>query len=589
MSGNRTKTEFGFSGLKNIVYALLTFGLFLTCVNAFDNSSEFLINKTFDENNESDSTEEFSNETLNKTKKNGTIPKGNATSDDAIVKRSSNDNCSEDQFLNTTTNLCQNLRCIPPDGTIWNHTCVNCTSDANCDTKQTCNLTAHKCQAKTPLLPNKREYFLPIILMTAITSIFILLFILWASQRDIEGNIIPQKHYFIIKQLFRHLPAASAVLQEESKQKQREILELGKHAAFISGLFITIITFFIIIIVEGFAILHFFPDIIIYFLILSMLIIFFTTIFAFCLKGYVSSLLIGFFSGLGVFLIFLIKVFSILDIDIGVVSIPLYMPASSFLGVLAYVFVSLYYDPSKIYEGDDDKRVRAFLARFVAAILLGIAVYVVLQPVAPSDNDTTHTAYWYAFFGFASGFYISQIVHFLRRKIIMFISEEGFREDERNRIIINMENNPEGYTLLSVNEIKKICDDAKIDEDEFKKRIDFIRFIGVNASKILADKGIKSFEDLMLVSEDKINKIIDKVEYKKIVAYIKILGAEKVRNLSKKGIGYKEFLNISDERIKELCSELKINEDEFKNERGAFTQRCTSIENEFNEKINKKE
>ena len=248
------------------------------------------------------------------------------------------------------------------------------------------------------------------------------------------------------------------------------------------------------------------------------------------------------------------------------------MPAFSFLGVLAYIFVSLYYNPSKGDIKEDESRARTFLARFFAAIGIGIAVYVVLHPFSNADADTVeYTKYAFASFGFASGFYISSVLGLLRRKIMNLIDGAGFEEDEneriarkkeeeRNGIMTEMKVHPEVYMSLSNDGIKTTCDKTKIDVEEFKKRIDFIKFVGTKAFKKLAEKGIIGFEDMILLSDEGACtiKCIDEGEYIKIINYVKILGAGKVRNLFNKGITHKEFPNLRMKRSMSYAKNLKL-------------------------------
>lgn len=433
------------------------------------------------------------------------------------------------------------------------------------------------------LLPVERELFPRTILITAITSILISFYILWAINRDIETAFIRKENYFAWRLCLKKENDTRKSPSEQQYQEDR----IQRERAFFCGLWTTIFALSIIgIAVIGSPVLIFGwgKGILIYSLILFMLILFFTVIFTVTMVGYIHPLALGLLSGVGTFLIFLSWLFSIHNINIGIIEIPIYMPASSFIGVLAYMFVSLFFDPSKLDPKEDYERTRRFLARFLAAIALGIAVYVVLQPFSP-EEATKYTKYGFAFFGFASGFYISSIVHFLRRKIMTLIDEEGFRDDERERIIKDMGNHPEKYALLSEDEIGRICNEINFDKEEFKKRLDFVRFIGSKAFKTLAGEGIKSFEDIVHVSEDKIKEIIkkekikgDEKEWLKLLAYLKILGIEKARNLFKKGITHREFRNLADEKITELCTELKMDGAKLIAERKGFEEKCKEID-----------
>lgn len=469
---------------------------------------------------------------------------------------------------------------------------------------------------ETSLLPKKKEYFGNILLITAFVVILISLFIIWAINRDIEGNVVPEENYFWFwpykkkdpnKGKEGTTPNSEKQKNEKAKDKERQfevmksvdyIAEQVKNSGkslsfenrantFFSGLS-AMVLFLIGVCVIVTAILFFlfalkilaFEELLyllVHFFIFYSLILFFTAIFTNCMRGYVNPLVLGLISGSGIFLILLSMTFSI-KINFGIISIPTYMPASSFFGVLAYIFISLLSSPSQPLtkdndEEDDNVKTKKFLVRYFAAIVIGIMVYVALQPVAPGGKENTpYTDYGYMLFGFASGFYINGVNNFLRDKIFNLIGKEFFKKEERKRIIKEIITNPEDYITLQEAKITTICGEINLNEEEIKKRINFAKFIGVTAFKKLSRGGICSFEDLYNTSDDKLNKIeyVDKQELQKIAIYVKIFGKINVMKFFEKGITYKDLLTLSKEKITEICKELKIDEDEVKKELDIF-------------------
>ncbi len=486
------------------------------------------------------------------------------------------------------------------------------------------------CRNETSLLSGKKEYFDNILLIIAFVVILISFFIIWAINRDIEGNVVPEKNYFWFwpykkkdpneqEEETTSDPEKSKNEKAKDKEEQSEVMKRkyavlpeikktenggktisseNRAASFFSGLSAMVLFLIGVCIIVGAILFFLFVlkilafEVLIYFFIFYSLVLFFTAIFTSCMKGYISPLTLGIVSGSGIFLILLSMTFSINKINFGIISIPTYMPVSSFFGVLAYIFVSLFSFPSQSFtktddEDDDNTRTKKFLVRFFAAIVIGIMVYIVLQPLVPGDKGNIATEYGYAIFGFASGFYINGVINLLRDKIFNLIGKEFFKEEERNRIIKDIIKNPENYITLQNAKITTMCSEINLNEEEIKRIIVFIRFIGLRMFKKLSGYCICGFEDVASISNGAISDIknncndVDIKEFKKIVEYVKTMGAGKAKELfEKEGIRHDKFIELSEEGIKNICEKLKIDIDKLKDERNIFIEKCNKIQNE---------
>ncbi len=414
-----------------------------------------------------------------------------------------------------------------------------------------------------------KEILKHILLIAAITSILISLFAFWTTNiftKDKLQELPPANQFESVLKKYLFL---SILGFPQNKEKNYTLQE----RPFFIGLRVTLHYFIMVFIVGFLCSFFFFPNELWYFIILYGLILFFTTIFTAIMAGYASPILLGLISGIGTFLVFISWIFSIDNISIGSLIIPFYMPTSSFLGVLTYVFVSLYFAPSIMDYKKDDLKTRMFVARFFAAITLGIAVYVALQPMFPAETgftDASKTMWGYAFFGFASGFYISPILDFLRKKVMVLLSERGFKEDEQERIIGDIKDNPEKYLLLSDTEIGERSKNTGWDKEKitpmikkyFKAKI--YKEIENNPEKYLLfhDIEISKISENTGWDKEKINKVIKECYQNKIYSNMKdnpekyLLLSDKERDIEINKIS--ENTGWDKERLKDICEFMKF-------------------------------
>ncbi len=324
-----------------------------------------------------------------------------------------------------------------------------------------------------------------------------------------------------------------------------------------------------------------------YLYILLSLVLLFTTIFTYIMAGYLGPLLLGLISGIVLFLVIVSWRFSVPDISLGGFMIPIFVPASSFLGALCSLFVDLYYHPSRLIDIEEDyKKLREFIARIFASIILGLFVYAATLPA----NNPSLSKSVSVLIGFASGFYISPMLSFLRKKIFSLIDESLLKEDDRKRIIKDIEEDPDKYSILSDDEIKHIANQTGMDEKELRKLIikrdieedpNKYSILSDNKKKHIANQiGIDEMELRELIKEGERKRIIkdieenpeqyyflsnhemkhiidqtgiDKEEFEAIISFIKKIGTKAAEGLAKWDVHIKEdLLSTTSEKLEEM-------------------------------------
>lgn len=430
---------------------------------------------------------------------------------------------------------------------------------------------------------------------TAVVAALFSIFIIFACNRDIEGMMINEKDYISKSIRYPFIFLLSSVIVVESAvytfiskfpsllmgivtigvilflyfsickkclttqpatTKQDMSFFEGLYLLLIYSIFVVIFTTIMVLIIG--EIFNSTQEMFINLYILLSLIFLFSMIFTYLMTGYLGSLLLGCISGIGLFLIFFAWVFKIYDINLGILPIPIYVPASSFLGVLCHMFVSLHYTPSKLSSEsfkerlkNDDLKIRGFVARIFASMVLGLFVY-----SATVTGDSA--SYTYMLFGFASGFYISPILRYLRKKIFSLFDVEGLKADDREEIKGYIQKNPQQYSILSNDEIKRIADQTGMGENELR---DFIKKLESERIKKDVQENPQTFS---LLSDDEIKRIagqtgMDENELKKRRDFIRNIGARVAKELMKEHIYTREdFLFVTGDKLEKICKDQGI-------------------------------